>query len=273
MSHFYERVLNDTIDYYKEINKLIRLFKKETIHTDVYYESVSIAKYINEEFFRKLDLSTNYVSLFDLLAEIENEELTICFTEYSELVLSISAQLINKEYYSPSDKDSVEEQLSSIIKIIKFDLEKLNLEYRFITSDAGRVAIILPKDAFVESVLEDVEDQNISRGIVEYKSIRMEGNVDGKEKLLYSFGKYIEPLLKNDELKENNKRLFDDVTFMPNNFDLRHNNKDINEQKYYHATLKDREEWLDKLFVEILLVIKSEQESVIHKELSSLRKK
>ena len=272
MSHFYERVLKDDIDYFKEINKLVRLFEKEVIHTDVFYESVPIAKYINEVFFRKLDLSTNFVSLFDLLTEIKNEESIKCFIEYSELILSISAQLINKEYYSRSDKDSVEEQLLSIIKIIKYDLQKLNLEYQFITNDAGRVAIILPKDAFVESVLEDIGDQNISKGIIEYKSTKMEGNVDGKEKLLYSFGKYIEPLLKNDDLKEKNKRLFDDVSFMLNNFDLRHNNKNVNEQKYYHATLKDREKWLDKLFAEILLVIKSEKESDIHKELSILRK-
>ena len=64
----------------------------------------------------------------------------------------------------------------SIIKIIKYDLQKLNLEYQFITNDAGRVAIILPKDAFVESVLEDIGDQNISKGIIEYKSTKMEGN-------------------------------------------------------------------------------------------------
>ena len=272
MSHFYERVLNGDIDYYKEINKFIRLFEEETIHTDIYYNSVSIAKYINEMFFRKLDLSTNFVSLFDLLAEIKKEINVNCFVEYAELILSISAQLKNKEYYSYSDKESVEEQLSLIIKVIEFDLEKLNLEYQFINNDAGCVAIILPKEALVESVIEDVEDQNISRGIIEYKSIKMEGNVDEKEKLLCSFGKYIEPLLKNDELKEKNKRLFDDVSFMLNNFDLRHNNKDTNEQKYYRATLKDREKWLDKLFIEILFVIKSEQESNIHKELSNLRK-
>lgn len=271
MAHFYERVLESNVDYLKEINKIVKLFETEKINNSLFYKQVSIATYINEVFFRKLDLSTNNISLFDLLSEIGQMDPVNCFIEYAELILSLSVQLIDKEYYSKNDKEAVEEQLLSIIKIIKYDLDKLNLDYQFVTNDAGRVAVILPKDALVESVLDDVDDQNISKGIVEYKSLRMEGNIDGKEKLLYSFGKFIEPLLKNAELREMNKRLFDDVSFMLNNFDLRHNNKDINEQKYYRATLLKRETWLDELFTDILLVIKSKKEAKIHKDLSNLK--
>lgn len=271
MSHFYERVLNGNINYFDEVNKIVKIFETEKVHTSAYYDRVSIAAYIDSEFFRNLDLSSNYLSLFDILEEIKHQSPVNAFVEYSELILSLAAQLISKEYYSENDKSVITEKLANIIKIIDFDLDKLNLKYEFIENNAGKVAIIIPKDELLESTLEVINDGNISRKLIEYKSIKMDGNINGKEALLLSFSKYIEPLLKNKELKQMNPRLFDDVSFMLNNLDLRHNNINANERKYYQTTLKKREEWLDKLFIEILLVIKSEIERKIHKEISDIK--
>ena len=272
MSHFYERVLNKTVNYFGELGKLIHIFEEEGIQTSLYYNPISLARYIDASCFRKLDISTNFLSLFDLLKDIKREAPRDGFIEYSEMILSLAVQIKNDYYGTHTERDNASEKFNDLIKIIKIDLEKLDLKCEFIESAAGKVVIIIPKDELLESVLDDITDDNISRKLIEYKSIKMEGNIDGKESLLCAFGKYIEPLLKDNQLEQMNSRLFSDVSFMLNNLDLRHNNSNANVQKFYKSTLNQREEWLDRLYTEILLVIKTVFERSAHNSVTNLKK-
>ena len=272
MSHFHERVLNNTIDYQKELEKLKYLLEKETFHDYSIHWDVSTIYYLNYTVFRQLPLSTNYISLFDLLDDIREEDDRAGFLAYSEMVLSLACQLLPGSISLGDCEQQVNYSFKYAIKVIDYDLNKLSLKYEFIDTDAGKVAMIIPKDILLETVLDHADD-DLSANLIRYKSLKMEGNVIGKEEILLSLSKAVEPILKDESLKSINERLFKDVGFMLNNFDLRHNNKESNVQKFYYATLPEREKWLDNLYFEILLVLNSKHESVIHKTIESLKGK
>ena len=272
MSHYYERVLNNKIDYSKELDKLRQIFEREDIlYVSEYGTFLSTESYIDDNFFRDLQLSGNYISIKDVVEEFSNLSPIDSFIEYSEFLLSLSIQLIEVKYEYNADAETITRQLRSCIQVIDFDLNKLNLKYELINNELGRIAIIVPKDELLESVLDDIDDTSVSANLIKYKALKTEGNIKLKEEILITLSKYIEPIFKNDTLEKLNHRLYKDVGFMLNNLDLRHNNIKANETKFYNATLNNREEWLDKLYLEILLVIKSVKEAEIHNDIDNLK--
>lgn len=270
MSHFHERVLNNTIDYQKELAKLKYLLEEETFYDYYVHRDVSTIYYLNYTVFRRLPLSTNYISLFDLLDDIREEDDSASFLAYSEMVLSLACQLLPGSISLGDYEQQVNNSFKCAIKVIDYDLNKLSLKYEFIDTDAGKVVMIIPKDILLETVLDHADD-DLSAKLIRYKSSKMEGDVAGKEEILLSLNKTVEPILKDESLKSINERLFDDVGFMLNNFDLRHNNKETNVQKFYYATLPEREMWLDKLYFGMLLVLNAKQENQIHNAIKSLK--
>ena len=50
------------------------------------------------------------------------------------------------------------------------------------------------------------------------------------------------------------------------------NNIEINNTDFYNKTMKNREKWLDDLFLLILLVFKAKEESRINSEVTAIKK-
>mgnify|MGYP002917821902 FL=1 len=84
----------------------------------------------------------------------------------------------------------------------------------------------------------------------------MQGEIELKKKILISLGSELEP--KRKELQALNKQLSEDIFFMLNNLNVRHNNrskKDIAKYKEHVAKMtKARlEKWYDELYQMMLL--------------------
>lgn len=43
MSYFYERVLNGNINYFDEVNKIVKIFETEKVHISAYYDEMEKA--------------------------------------------------------------------------------------------------------------------------------------------------------------------------------------------------------------------------------------
>ena len=186
------------------------------------------------------------------------------------MILSIEKQLYLINSNIRYNEKSLCDKLVEIRRLIEIDLDKLNLDYKFIKTEIGIAATIFPKDELLEEVV-GTSKSDLAQLLIKYKALRMEGNIKGKEELLTSISKHIEPLLKDNELKSNNKRLFDNVGFLLNNLNVRHNNIEANNVEFFNKTMKNRERWLDDLFLLVLLVIKSKDELIINQNINQLK--
>ncbi len=120
--------------------------------------------------------------------------------------------------------------------------------------DDERILIIEDKPE-VTAVVEIIE-QNLAIGIIRYNHSSLQGEIELKKKILISLGSELEP--KRKELQALNKQLSEDIFFMLNNMNVRHNNrnqKDMSKYKEYVAKMtKARlEKWYDELYQMMLL--------------------
>ena len=266
MSHFYERISKKKINYEEEISKLQRLLNEERVVEDA---STILDKYC----FRRLKLSGNYISLNEMIVDVFTsvKNLSDQFIHLSELLLSLVNQMNLSMIPYSSDRDFIRNQLSSIENLIIFDLNKLNLEAKLIENEYGEIAIIGPKSELLEVALESVKDEKVETRLIEYNSLSLRGKTDSKESILCSLYSFVEGYLKDNQLAQMNKRLFENVDFLYNNLNMKHNNKECNDTFFYESTLDNREEWLDNLFHCVLMVIASKKEKDINNGITQLK--
>ena len=121
--------------------------------------------------------------------------------------------------------------------------------------DDERILIIEDKPE-VTAVAEIVE-QDLAIDIIRYNHRSLQGELDLKKNILLSLGAELEP--RRRELQALNKQLSEDIFFMLNNLNVRHNNrskKDKNYKEYVAKMRKDRlEKWYDELYQMILLAM------------------
>lgn len=264
MSHFYEK-LNSEINLEYELDKLKMLVEKENLGYNYPYPLI---EYIDYNVFRTTSLSTNYLSFYDLLEDVMKKAPSKSekFINYCEIFLSIIYQ------YGEDNNPKYTEKTSQVLQIINFDLRKLNLIQKNIINDEyGPLVIIIPNDTVLESALESVDDSNVQEYLIEYKSSHNNGNIKRKKELLKLISNYIEGITKSKTYRECNKRLFDDVDFLYNNLDLRHNPK-IKDSGFFEKASLELEKWLDITYEESLLVIKSKSEYDNHINIEKLKK-
>ena len=94
------------------------------------------------------------------------------------------------------------------------------------------VTILVPKDSSAIAVAEII-DSSVSYKTIEYNHHSMKGDMDKKEATLMLLANQLEP--KRAILKSLNKSLEDDLFYLLNNINIRHNNTDSDSTKYKKA--------------------------------------
>lgn len=269
MSHFFERIDNKILDYEDEISKIYSLLNEK-------YALTSAIRIINSYCFRKLPLSGNYLTLESMLDDIVEDDNLDCqnrFVCMSEIVLSVWEQTDSRMIDSYSESKFLWKQLNALKNLIEFDLSKLNLECKFIVNSYGKVASIGPKNELLESVVESISDTNVEHQLIIYNSVSAKGKINEKENILCAIYSFVEGYLKDKQLLQMNERLFENVSFLYNNLNMKHNNDKCNDTFFFQETLSDREKWLDDLFHLVLMVIASKQECDINQSINDLKAK
>ena len=265
MSHFYEILKSSELNIEEELLKIKMMFEKEYI--EPHFCKTSLFEFINYYGFRNLPLSCNYIEIDALFTDIMKsaKNVTESFIFYCELLLSIAYQ------FPIPDNPYYETKLEEIIKVIGYDLEKLNLVRKLINDDNyGPLYIIIPNDIILESALTIVDDSNIQNYLIEYKSSHNDGNKQRKTELLKLISNYIEGITKNKDYKEKYKSFFSDIDFLYNNLGLRHNQK-VKNKLFLDSVSDSLEEWLDRLYRESLLAISLTIEFEDSKAISKLK--
>ncbi len=191
----------------------------------------------------------------DILSYLEYAANILCLVDKVKLVDHASYNVTNV-YYAALDN-------------LKSCLDWLNFETK--TFAKKDIVLVVEKNAAATSVAELV-DEELAYSIISYNHFLLKGNIDEKRKILLKLANEIEP--RRNELEKINDMLADNIFYMFNNLNIRHNNIKIGDKYYKEYVAKmsknELEEWYDKLYQEILLanlLLDDENEKIKIKEL------
>ena len=174
-------------------------------------------------------------------------EETISYCEYVANLIKLHDRAELKEgvhFYNTSVTVAIITNLNSI-------MDWLNQEMVFFENEER--VLITEKNAAVTAVVECV-DEELAYQIVKYNHYTLKGDISKKKEILLKLGSELEP--KRGQL---NSKLGDNIFFMLNNLNIRHNNKSKKDKNYkeYVAKMKKNklEEWYDELYQMMLLAM------------------
>lgn len=112
-------------------------------------------------------------------------------------------------------------------------------------------------------------NKNLAMDVWHYEHSSMKGNIEQKRSVLQELGRFVEPYLSKME-----GALSENVRFLLNNLDIRHNNLKGGKANDFVQSLtpSDLELWFDKAFALILRVIIVKNQESLLKEIELLRK-
>ena len=153
-------------------------------------------------------------------------------------------------------------------------LEYVNYE-KFFEDDR---ILLIPKNPGVTKVAEitvnKYDNVVVANDILKYNHYLLNGNIEEKRKILYSISHTYENFLHNHKTNGYSKE-FAMVSFLLNNYNIRHDNKTENRKRKFIADLTDKEleTIYDKTYQLILFCILSEENDKIMKEFEEMKKK
>lgn len=216
--HITELLNMDIADFAKERSRMDKLLNMEVGGAWDGYVSL---KQMIEPHFMKCPIRGTAISIDDLF-ETYSKHWAANTLEGLLLYCEIISNLI---YTLPSnyltDHDICRNR-DQIISNVKYILEKTGNQF---AAGAGKVLIIVPKDELVHAVIEDISDKDVGLAILEYGRFSNKGNLKRKRETLVQIARLLEPKLKDNKLTEPRKSLADNIDFVLNNFNIRHNNE------------------------------------------------
>lgn len=246
---------NDTIS--NDINRLYRVFtKEECLHYSIY--DYTIPEYVDEYVFKNWKQKGNCLTVEDFLNVIDFYEI-YNNAKYELEDLATFIEVLFNFWYLANERlcSSTSNKWSGNFYVFRDIMEdvlcKNNLK-AYIDKTNERVLIVEDKPE-VSAVVEIV-DETLALDIVKYNHVSLQGEIELKKSILRSLGAELEAKLK--ELETINKQLSNDIFFMLNNMNIRHNNRSKKAQSKYKEyvakmTKKQLEKWYDELYQMILL--------------------
>lgn len=190
------------------------------------------------------------LDLKEILKDSKNitENSILNYLEYAANILRLAnnVKLNDKASYNMTDI------YYAALDNVNSCLEWLNFEPKIFTKKD--IVLVVEKNATAASVAEIV-DEELAYSIISYNHFLLKGNIAEKRKILLKLSNEIEP--RRHELEKINYKLTNNIFFMLNNLNIRHNNKSIGDKNYkeYVAKMKKStlEEWYNEVYQEVLL--------------------
>lgn len=201
---------------------------------------------ICEDNFEELPFKGTCISLDDFdqyygfLFEEDPTDFDINYlVNYCEYVFNLSIFNIGLPIYRPNYNEM------SIITQIRNIMDKIG----YIEATQDNLTIFVPKSQPAIVVSEKLPP-NLSYKVIEYNHHSMKGDLVRKQATLKLLADQLEA--KRGELKQLNRSLEDDIFYLVNNLNIRHNNIDSDSTKYKKAVAEmskeELEEWYDRTY-------------------------
>lgn len=250
-------IASASINISNEVDRIVSMSVEEK---STYYPpyDLTLFEFVDQRCFRDWNYRGYFVNVKDFLEAVNYNEIIKSAkngdTEAFMILIELTYNLWSLAYCDIIDKDSLSKWNNNFFHLRDVMLDNLEKYNHKAYIDDERILIIEDKPE-VTAVAEIIE-QDLAIDIIRYNHRSMQGEIELKNKILISLGSELEP--KRKELQVLNKQLSEDIFFMLNNMNLRHNNrskKDMGKYKEYVAKMtKARlEKWYDELYQMMLL--------------------
>lgn len=263
----------------REVERIDRLFRRQKIITTcTYYSRFTIKEYVGTYCFKEWKGRGKCIDVDDFLNTVGYDDIAkqACddlnsFLTFIEIVLNfyqMAAEMIS----SYGAKAEHYKEFEMLWDNMMDDLSHYN--YTFVYDKEQERSIIVEDKAEVTAVAEIVE-QPLAMQIIKYNHYSLKENIDEKKAILLRIGNDLEP--KRKALSVINKSLEDDIFYILNNLNLRHNNRDKGNKKYkeFVSQMDESEllKWYDELYQMMLLAYLELNQHERKKEFSELKSK
>lgn len=136
--------------------------------------------------------------------------------------------------------------------------------HKIILASKGR--IIVPNDTKTEQAASLAKNNEVSLEILQYNHRSNLNNLKTKREILNKIG-----FIYEKELKASNSSISDDIRFLLNNLQIRHNNKE-NNSAILEKINGDLEQWYDKLYSLFIAFVIEQDKDKIHDEVKKIKK-
>lgn len=282
--------LSGKMNFLSEMRRIDKLLKDESgIMMKVfpknasYYQepqliNMGIEKFVDAYIFKVWKGRGTCIDCNDMLAALDLKEILkdsknitennmLNYLEYAANIL----RLVNNVKLQKCASYDVTNVYYAALDNVRSCLNWLNFETKIFKKKD--IVLVVEKNAAAASVAELV-DEELAYSIISYNHFLLKGNIDEKKKILLKLANEIEP--KRKELEKINYALADNIFYMFNNLNIRHNNTKIGDKYYKEYVAKmsesELEEWYDKVYQGTLLanlLLEDENEKI---KIGELRK-
>lgn len=232
---FAQALKNGKISINDEYSRLYDLF-----YIEDYRDGQSMRDYVNRNIihmpFRNTCLSldefdSQYGFNFTENPDDLDEDYLISFCEY---VYNLLLCLNDGAFLEPFGKSLFFQQ---ILKVVE------NMGYEELSEDG--FTIFVPKNSIANEVAQsELIPEELSYKVIEYNHHSMD--LKGKKEILLKLANILEP--KREALKIANKSLEENIFYVLNNFDIRHNNTDKSSKNYKQYVAEMPKDELAKIY-------------------------
>ena len=250
-------IASASINISNEVDRIVSMSVEEKSTYSPPYD-LTLFEFVDQCCFRDWSYRGHFVNVNDFLEAVNYNEIIKSAkngdTEAFMMLIELTYNLWSLAYHDIIDKDSSSKWNNNFFHLRDVMLDNLEKYNHKAYIDGERIFIIEDKPEVTAAA--EIVEQDLAVDLIRYNHRSMQGEIESKKKILISLGSELEP--KRKELQALNKQLSEDIFFMLNNLNVRHNNrskKDMGKYKEYVAKMtKARlEKWYNELYQMMLL--------------------
>ena len=244
-----------------EVMRLLKMSMQEQclwVNSSRFY---TIFKFVDEYCFGDWAKRGHFINVDDFLSALDFKSLQSRAKTDSENLLTLIELIYNFWYLSYDalcdDERGYTLKWSGNYYHLKDVMDDILTQYNHVAHiDEDNESVLVVEDKPEVTAAVEILPEELTGKVIRYNHRSLRGELELKKEILISLGAELEP--KRKELKQLNGQLEDNIFFMLNNINIRHNNrskKDKSKYKEYVAkmTKAQLEKWYDELYQMILL--------------------
>lgn len=256
-------IASESINMESETNRLVAMSSEEhvlVIDSRVYR---TIFRYVNEYCFGEWEQRGHFVDVDDFLEALEFNDLKEKATYDVDAFLTLIELIYNFWELSHKQLDLDDNEKGYKLRWcgnyyhLKNVMDDILGQYNHIAyiNEEQECVLVIEDKAEITAAAEIMPTPALAVDVVRYNHRTLKGEIELKKKILLALGAELEA--KRKKLHAINATLENDIFFMLNNLNIRHDNRskgDKNYKEYVAKMKKERlEKWYDELYQMILL--------------------
>lgn len=252
-------ILNQNTNLYNDANRLVIMFESEEL---IYanYEEYNLIDFVNEYCFKEWKMRGHCIDVDDFLKTADFDFYSKdakCNIESQFILIELIYNLwvlANNKLLKDKTKYQWFGNFYHLRDVMNDILEKNNHTIYF--DKKNECLIVIENKPEVSAVVEILPDTNLAIDAIRYNHHSLKGNIGLKKSILLKLCLELEA--KRKELEKINRSISDDIFFLLNKLNIRHNNVSTNHKSNYieyvaNMDITELEEWYDELYQMILL--------------------